>query len=144
MCAGYGKNRYVAYIGLAKNIRQRLLQHIIRRDSSIVTGAAAVSLNPDKITEVRWWLHPSFDRYLAEAEVVAFKLLDPVLRSRQRISPPVEFIANRDDFFSEMEILFRGHPSGAVEIPTYQELIRRVATLEESVGRLRQLKKPCK
>lgn len=55
MYGGLGRAAYVAYVGLASNLRQRLTQHFIRRDSSVVTGAAAVSLNPDLITRVEWW-----------------------------------------------------------------------------------------
>lgn len=142
LCAGHGRNRYVAYVGITKNIRRRFLQHLVRRDSSVVTGASAVSLNPDKVTEVRWWVHPLFDEYLAEAEVVAFRVLNAALRSRQKISPPVDFIANRRDFAQEMEKLFSGPPSGSVKIPTFQELVRRVTNLEETVAEIRT--KPAK
>jgi hypothetical protein len=133
LCAGHGKRRYVAYVGLAKNIQQRLRQHLVRRDSSIVTGASAVSLDPDKVTEVRWWVHPLFDRYMPEAEIVAFRVLDPVLRSRQQVSPPVEYVANRDDFRQEIEKVLSGPPTGRLEIPTYEDVVRRVAELEQKV-----------
>ena len=102
-----------------------------------MTGASAVSLNPDKVTEVRWWLHPLFDTYLAEAELVAFRVLDAVLRSRQKVSPPAEFISKRQDFAQKMEKLFSGPPSGSVEIPTFLELNRRVADLEKTVTEMR-------
>jgi hypothetical protein len=41
----------------------------------VVTGASAVSINPDLVTQVRWWLHPSFQdpAHVAAAELVAFK-----------------------------------------------------------------------
>ncbi len=136
LCAGHGRHRYIAYVGVTKNIRQRLLQHLVRKDSSIVTGASAVSLDPDRVTEVRWWLHPLFEQYMAEAEVVAFRILDPVLRSRQKVSAPVEFIADREDFARQVEAVFSKPPSGSVEIPTYQELLHRVAELEKAVRML--------
>ncbi len=110
--AGIAGNKYVAYVGIAKNVRQRLVQHLIRRDSSIVTG---VSLNPDKVTEVRWWILPDEEsKYLQEAEVVAFNVLNPVLRSRSPISEPVHYIARSDDFKLKMEERFNGEPSGVI------------------------------
>lgn len=52
MYGGRGASAYVAYVGLADVLKRRVGQHLIRRDSSIVTGVAAVSLNPDLVTEV--------------------------------------------------------------------------------------------
>jgi len=42
-----------------------------------------VVLNPDYVTEVWWWVHPDFaQRHVLEAaELVAFDVLDPALRS---------------------------------------------------------------
>ena len=40
-------NKFVAYVGIADKLRQRVSQHLIRRDSSITTAASIVSLNPD-------------------------------------------------------------------------------------------------
>jgi hypothetical protein len=41
-------------------------------------------LNPDYVTELRWWEHPDFaERYVLEAaELVAYDMLNPALRSR--------------------------------------------------------------
>jgi hypothetical protein len=88
MYGGQGRSLYVAYVGLASNLRQRLTQHLIRRDSSVMTGVSAVSLNPDLITEVRWWEHPDFARQeiLEADELVAFDVLEPALRSRGGIT----------------------------------------------------------
>ena len=58
---GRGRGSYVAYVGQAVKLRVRIEQHLVRRDSSVVTGVAAVSLNPDHVTEVRWWVHPEFE-----------------------------------------------------------------------------------
>jgi hypothetical protein len=81
MFSGRGRGAYCAYVGIAGNLKQRIAQHLIRRDSSVTTGASAVSLNPDFINEVKWWEHPEFhQRHVLEAaELVAFEILDPVL-----------------------------------------------------------------
>jgi len=44
-----GSARFVAYVGKAGKLRERLGQHLVRRDSSITTGASVVSLNPDPV-----------------------------------------------------------------------------------------------
>ncbi|MCD4782602.1 MAG: GIY-YIG nuclease family protein [Candidatus Eremiobacteraeota bacterium] len=76
MYGGTGRSQYVAYVGIAKNLRQRLEQHLIRRDSSVTTGTSASTLNPDYVTEIRWWTHSRFsDRAALEAaEIIAFNL----------------------------------------------------------------------
>ncbi len=141
LCAGTGKNQYVAYVGIAKDLRQRLLQHLLQRNSSVVTGVSAVSLNPDRVTEVRWWLlSPKDSKYLLEAELVAFEVLNPVLRSRAPVSAPVHFIAARHDFKSKMKKLFTGEPSGHVKIMLYQELISRVEHLQSIVEEIQKKK----
>ena len=86
--AMYDRNGGVAYVGLSKNLRNRIKQHIIRRDSSVTTGVSATILNPDKISRICWWQHASFsdeDRRKA-AEIVAFEVLKPTLRSRGKIT----------------------------------------------------------
>lgn len=84
MYGGQGRSQYVAYVGLAKKLRGRVDQHLVRRDSSVTTGVSAVSLNSDFVTQVRWWTHPDFDKQdiLEAAELVAFDVLEPSLRSR--------------------------------------------------------------
>ena len=58
--SGKGRARDVVYVGVSKNLKARLGHHFLRRDSSITTGASAVSLNPDKISEIVWWRHRRF------------------------------------------------------------------------------------
>ena len=51
---GWGRYRYVAYVAIADDLKRRIDQHLVRRDSSITTGVAAASLAPDPVTEVVW------------------------------------------------------------------------------------------
>ena len=78
--------RYIAYVGIAGALKRRIVEHCIRRNSSVTTGASAVSLNPDLLTSMEWWEHPSFGETvnLKAAEMVAFEVLQPALRSRGR------------------------------------------------------------
>lgn len=129
--AGRDKAMYVAYIGMAGNIRQRLVKHLVERNSSVVTGASAVSLNPDKVSEVRWWVHEDFKEYLREAELVAFEVLQPVLQSRQTKSPPAQFIATQKPFAKRMRKVFTGPPSGRIQIPSFHDVLEKLSQLEQ-------------
>ena len=60
MYGGRGKDKDVAYVGIAGKLKQRIQQHLVRRDSSVTTGVSAVSLNPEHVTKVSWWEHQSF------------------------------------------------------------------------------------
>jgi hypothetical protein len=51
---------WVAYMGDAGNLRQRLGQHFINRDSSVVTGTSAAGLNIDHVRYVEWWEDEGF------------------------------------------------------------------------------------
>ena len=65
-----------SYIGLSKKLRERVSQHLLKRDSSVATGASAISLSPDKIAECHWWIHGTFGerQYLEAAELIAFEI----------------------------------------------------------------------
>src|SRR6476660_7223155 len=84
MYGGRGRGLHVAYVGIADDLRGRINQHLLRRDSSVTTGVSAVALNPDLVSEIRWWLDPRFaQREVLEAgEQIAFQVLNPALRSR--------------------------------------------------------------
>ena len=56
MYGGEGVGRgWVAYVGIAGNLRSRLDQHFVRRDSSVVTGTSAVGVNVEHVRYVDWW-----------------------------------------------------------------------------------------
>src|SRR5215218_2579111 len=89
MYGGWPPRLWVAYVGEAGHLASRIDQHFVRRDSSVATGAAAATLNPDAVREVRWWEHASFAEKVERqaAELVAFDILGPALRSRGGIGP---------------------------------------------------------
>jgi hypothetical protein len=84
MYGGSPQRTWVAYVGQGGNLAERLSQHLERRDSSVTTGVQAVGLNVDHVVHVAWWLHPTFtdDITREAAELIAFRVLDPALRSR--------------------------------------------------------------
>ena len=44
----------MAYVVIAGRLKQRIVQDVIRRDSSVTNGTSAVNLNPDKVTSLGW------------------------------------------------------------------------------------------
>jgi hypothetical protein len=135
---GRGQGLHAAYVGVAEALHRRIRQHLVTHDSSVTTGASVASLNPNLVTEVRWWEHPAFSERprLEAAELVAFKVLDPVLRSRGVVQDTVNKILAEQNFESEMEALFAGDPIGRLSIPTLQDALERIEALEHQLAAL--------
>lgn len=135
---GGDDRRYVAYVGIGDNLRRRVTQHLVNRNSSAATSTGAIRLHPDHISAVAWWEHPRFtDRdELAAAELVAFEVLDPTMRSRGGITAAAKQRASDEEFRSELVAMFTGDPSGRLELSTFAALVKRVAALERRVERL--------
>ena len=81
--------------------------------------------------------HKSFSDKIAReaAELVAFDVLDPALRSRGSISQSAEQRAKQKRFRQQMTSLFGGSPTGSYVIPTLADLIERVEALEARLMR---------
>ena len=77
----------VAYVGISGSLKDRLNQHFFRKDSSATTSVGAVSLDPDFITLIDWWSHEHFtdNTTMQAAELIAFEILNPVMRSRGKV-----------------------------------------------------------
>lgn len=135
MYGGHSRERYVAYVGVADKLKRRIIQHLVNRDSSIATGTSAVGLNPDYVTEVRWWEHQSFSNRnaLIAAELVAFQVLDPALRSRGRIPKKANEIYNDEKFRAEMKSLFKSEPKGILIVPNLQNAFDEIERLERRI-----------
>jgi hypothetical protein len=138
MYGGQGRTAYVAYVGLANNLKQRLSQHLISRDSSVVTGVSAASLNPDLVTKIQWWEHVDFEKraVLEAAELVAFDVLEPVLRSRGAVTERARMLYTDASFKEQMQAMFRGAPIGVLTINTLQHALERIRELERRVEAL--------
>lgn len=135
---GKGRNRYRAYVGIANKLKQRIDQHLIKRDSSVATGTSVATLNSDYVTEIEWWEHPRFSNrdFLVAAEKVAFDIFEPTLRSRGNIPKTSLELYNQADFRKEMQKLFENKPNGKLVIPTLQDAIARIEQLEKKVVKL--------
>ena len=140
MYGGKGRGCYVAYIGIAKSLRGRIEQHLVRRDSSVATGTSAVCLNPDQITAVRWWTDAKFEGrdVLEAAELVAFDVFDPTLRSRGNITDRAKQLHADEDFCENMRAMFTGEPAGVLVIPSLAEALEQIADLRQRVGDLEE------
>jgi hypothetical protein len=138
MYGGKGRGRHVAYVGIAQKLRDRIVQHLVRRDSSVATGTSAVQLNPDYVTAVEWWEHPDFDQrpVLEAAEMVAFEVLDPALRSRGAPQHKARELYADETFSNQMRALFEGEPAGQLEIRTLEDAFEQMAELERRVAEL--------
>ena len=140
LIGGRGKSRNIAYVGIADDLKRRLGQHIEKRNSSITTGASIVSIDPEKITQIIWWVHPSFaDRgQLEAAEEIAFEVLEPTVRSRGNVTERARKIVLDEKFSNEMRSFFKNRPSGQIEMLTYEELIEKVNCIEENMESIRK------
>lgn len=138
---GDGQNRHVAYVGIADKLRRRVEQHLIRRDSSVTVGTSAAGLNPQYVSRVDWWEHEAFSErdMLEAAEMVASDVLEPVLRSRGRISKRARERYADPATWSRLESVFRGSPSGRLELLSLSEAVERIVALEERVTALERL-----
>lgn len=135
---GRDNSLYVAYIGVADRLRNRIDQRLVRRDSSVASRYAAVGLNPDQVTELRWWTDASFaDRsQLEAAELVAFDALEPALRSRGRVQEPSRILHADPAFHDRLRIQFTGPSSGRLVLPNLQDALDRIAALQRQVDEL--------
>jgi hypothetical protein len=138
MMGGTPRTSYVAYVGIAKNLRTRLTQHLVRRDSSVTTGTSATVLNPDYVRNVRWWHREEFaDRHVLEAaELVAFGILNPALRSRGKASDAAQALFAEPEFRERLEQEFRSHPDGELVLTNLDSALKRLSELEQRLSKL--------
>ena len=138
MYGGRGRGKHIAYVGVGEKLKRRVRQHLVRRNSSVTTGVSVVTLNPELVSEVHWWEHPEFAQrhVLQAAELVAFEVFNPSLRSRGTPSEPAREVYEDEAFRAGMMDLFRGEPAGRLVIPTLEDALERIAALEQRVAEL--------
>ena len=137
------RNGEVAYVGISKDVRSRIDQHLYRRDSSISTGVSTTMLNPDFVTKVEWWIRDVFsDKVSREAaELIAFDIFEPSLRSRGRSSSAAKEKLNNPGFKAQVEEIL-GSPPDGYHIPKnldnlcliVEDLVKEVEDLKAKVG----------
>src|SRR5687768_5187362 len=114
---GSGAYEHVAYVGIATNLRSRLQQHFVRRDSSVVTGTSAAGLNIDRVRAVEWWEDPLLREKVKReaAELVAFAFFEPALRSRGTPSKAARDLSEAADFVKRVHDMLNTGVTGRVE-----------------------------
>ncbi|MGY1632231.1 hypothetical protein ACI784_11065 [Geodermatophilus sp. SYSU D01186] len=131
----------MAYMGIAGNLNSRLVQHFVRRDSSVVTGTSAVGVNIEHVRYVQWWesdlLVDDIGRHAAE--LIAFEVLDPALRSRG--VPRKEALELREEavFRHSVEQMLHDPPAGRLVLPRLIDVSTRITDLELRVARVEKL-----
>jgi hypothetical protein len=140
MYGGEQPRAWVAYVGDAGNLRQRLGQHFINRDSSVVTRTSAAGLNIDHVRYVEWWEDEAFadEDSRRAAELVAFDVLNPVLRSRGNPREAARELYADDDFYKTMTKVFETPPVGRLILPRLPDLVQRLSELEKRVSELEE------
>ena len=130
-----------SYIGLSNKLRERVSQHLLKRDSSVATGASAISLNPDKIAECHWWILETFGNRetLEAAELIAFERFNPTLVSRGSPSTKALDISNNEDFIKQMEKLFSNVPSGYIKFYDLSWAVNKIKELENEILELKKV-----
>lgn len=132
MHGGEPPRTWVAYVGIAGGVQGRLIQHFVRRDSSVVTGTSAVGVNIEHVRFVDWWEHPLLEDEVNRhaAELIAFRVLDPALRSRGNTRQAATALLSDGGFVEAVEKLLMSPPTGRYWSPRLSDLAERVATLE--------------
>ena len=138
LMGGQGNRAYVAYVGIAGKLKGRINQHLVRRDSSVTTGTTATSINPDHITQVKWWEADEFidEDCLHAAEVLAIQVLDPALRSRGKVRAKAKQLLEDPKFDERFRAVFQGAATGELLVPTLASALERIAELEKLLGEL--------
>lgn len=136
---GRGAREYVAYVGIANNLRQRAEQHLIKHDSSVTTGPSAVKLETQYISKMEWWGDRVLEGIVKReaAELVFSDLLQPVLVSRGNPRKDSRELFGNKSFYESMRNL-KEKPSGVLILLTAEERIQkledRIAYLEEQMN----------
>jgi len=111
----------------------------VSRDASIATGTAAVGMNPDYVTDVKWWEDRRFSGKDAReaAELIAFDVFKPVLRSRKTDTKAARNLYDNRRFRKEIKALLKKDPSRYLHLPLREEVSRRLSALEERLDRIK-------
>ena len=111
-------------------------------------GTSVAILNPDYVSDVRWWIHDDFaDKDVRKAaEVIAAEILDPVLKSRRGPTDKAQGKLGEADFQTRMKSLFESQPAGHLKILTLKDALNKIDNLQDRILaleiRLRRLKAP--
>lgn len=137
---GGGPREYAAYVGIASDLKSRLIQHLIRQDSSVTTGVSTAALNVTRVTAIAWWTGPVFEEKSSReaSEIIAFEILNPILRSRGSISAGAH-ASLASAGFRERATAALNAPAGRIDFPSYDSLAAEVRELRAEVEELKRI-----
>lgn len=133
-----GDERRLVFVGVAESLLERLVEQLVIPNLRLRSPSTILFMHPGYVGEMRWWEHPRFvaTEALRAAEFVASEVLRPLLSSRQPSSAPARTLSMDESFRQEMTALFVGEPSGRLVLPTLDELVGRLARIEQSLTRV--------
>jgi hypothetical protein len=125
-------------VGIGDDLRRRITQHLVNRNSSATTDTGAVRLHPDHISSVSWWEHPNSRTGLNLRRPNS----SPSTCSNRRCGVAVGITAAAKQraadypFRDEMTAMFADAPTGRLELLTLAGLVKRLAALERCIKQL--------
>ena len=116
-------NGHVAYVGSSKQLSDKLNEQFGDEQVNLPFRKLISCGDPGRTLEIRWWLHPVFERQsaLEAAEVIAFITLNPTVGSANSLSEEAEMLIIDEVFRTEMNDLFNSSPTG-VRTFTYNDI----------------------
>lgn len=124
--------RQAVFVGVADNLRERVVEQLVVRESPLGTGSEAVTLEPAFLTDLYWWEHADFadQHVLRAAEFMASDLFQPALRSRRPISARAAELYEDQRSQAKMAALLRAEATGHAVLPGLERILERLAELE--------------
>ena len=143
--AYYGAGQRPVYLTSTNRLLGCVEFNLLRRGGVFSSrSSSAVTINPDKITRVTWWVHDEFlDRSkLRAATVLASEILKPKLSIglASRANDEIEAFQDCEDFNESMKALFHSSPSGSFVPTNLGNLASLVFELRECVELLQNNK----
>jgi hypothetical protein len=128
-----GEERRSVFVGIAESLLERLVEQLLIPNLRARSPSTVLFIHPGYVREIHWWEHPRFaaTEALRAAEFVASDVLLPLLSSRRPSSRAAGTLYEDERFREEMTALFCGDPSGQLVLPTLDQLLERLARIEE-------------
>jgi hypothetical protein len=76
---------------------------------------------------------------LKAAELIAFEILNPALRSRAGVDTAGQSLLAGKRFRESMERLFSDSPTGSISFPTLSDAMEKITELEDRIIQLEKL-----
>ena len=130
--------KYIVYIVQSGRLRTRIRQHLVSKDSSVVTQTYAYALLPDQISDINWWEDESFNEEFSRqaAELVAYDALKCILRSRGTVNKKATELYNDKLFYQKMTTFFSLPPTGHLRILNFKDVVLILRSLEARIEKL--------